>query len=236
MKPSNIKYYLKGYISYKRMTDAPVIIGGCERSGTSLLLSIISAAPDIYAIKEETWAFCYGPEAGFNSQRPIRPLRLLKYIGLEPPKPTHIRWCEKSPANIFDFDEILHHFNNNAKLIHIIRDGRDVVTSIHPNNKATTWVSIDRWIASASAGLKHMDNPAVLTIKYEDLILYFEETATKICNHINESHSDHIIEWHRHATIRTNKNLIGKKYKSSRQNLLGNSSRAISSTTLLLRS
>ncbi len=209
MRPMDITYYLKGIVNYRTLTQPPIIIGGCERSGTSLLTSVMSAHPEVLAMEEETWSFCYGPHAGFDSHRPIRIKRLIKTLGRYTPRPSHRRWCEKSPANIFYFDEILRYFSNNVRLIHIIRDGRDVVTSIHPADKSRTWVSPDRWAAAAEKGLQYHSHPNVITIKYEELITSFKSTIEKICCHAGIKPHNNIYTWHKHATITKSKNLIG---------------------------
>lgn len=209
MQPTDILRYIRGLANYRTLSRPPIIIGGCERSGTSLLTSIMSAHPEVLAMEEETWAFCYGPEAGFDSERPIRIKRLIKTLGGYTPKPSHNRWCEKSPANIFYFDDILTHFSNKVKLIYIIRDGRDVVTSIHPADKSKTWVSPERWAAAAEQGHKYQNHPNVITIKYEELITKFKLTIENICHHAEIDTHDNIYSWREHATIKKSINLIG---------------------------
>lgn len=121
-----------GFIKARRLPASPVIIGGCERSGTTLLHASISAHPRIHAINDETWAFCYGPQAGFSGNQPIRKARLYKHLGMEKIQPEAIRWCENSLANIF-YSPIIHeHFASHVRMIQIVRDERDVVTSQHP--------------------------------------------------------------------------------------------------------
>ena len=43
-----------------RIDRRPILIGGCGRSGTTLLLAVLSCHPAIVAIDEETRAFCPG--------------------------------------------------------------------------------------------------------------------------------------------------------------------------------
>lgn len=214
-------YYYRGYLANKKLHNPPIIIGGCERSGTSLLQSVISAHPSIYAIGEETWAFCYGHAAGFNSKKNIRILRLYKALGRSNIPSSCNRWCEKSPANIFYFDSILEYFKNKVKLIYIIRDGRDVVTSIHPSNKSKPWVSIDRWLDVAEKGYQYRECDQVLTIKYEDLILNFDTTVKSICEHAGVSVEDQIMNWHKYAKIKKSKNLIGNTVEKISKESIG---------------
>ena len=209
MKLESIKQYINGYLAYKKLDHTPIIIGGCERSGTSLLQSIISSHPQIHSIEEETWAFCYGPATGFSGNKPIRLKRLIKALGTKQIPESCNRWCEKSPANIFYFNEIIKYFSNNVKLIHIIRDGRDVISSIHPDNPSKPWVSSDRWIQAAQAGYQYRNQALVLTIKYEDLINEYDKTIRLICGHIGIPLVSEILNWHKHTKIKSNKNLIG---------------------------
>jgi hypothetical protein len=46
----------------RTFTDTPILIGGGARSGTTLLLSILSAHPAIFAIRKELGLFKYGKE------------------------------------------------------------------------------------------------------------------------------------------------------------------------------
>lgn len=213
MRLTHLQQYLKGYIISKKLTLPPVIIGGCERSGTTLLQSIVSAHPAIFTIEGETWAFCYGAAANFKGNRPIRIMRLYKALGRQS-FPNHCtRWCEKSPANVFYFDAILKYFSNNIKLIHIVRDGRDVVTSMHPSNPSKPWVSVERWVQAVEKGYQYRDYAQVLTIKYEDLIMNFSNSAELICEHIGVDFENRLLDWHRYATIKSSRNLIGSTVK-----------------------
>lgn len=209
MKLESIAQYINGYRAYKNLTKTPIIIGGCERSGTSLLQSIISSHPQILAVEEETWAFSYGPAAGYPNHNPIKIKRLIKALGTQQIPESCNRWCEKSPANIFYFNEIIKYFSKNVKLIHIVRDGRDVISSIHPDNPEKPWVSAERWVQAVTAGHQHKNNTSVLTIRYEDLINDYDNIIKRVCSHIGVPLVNEILNWHEHAKIKNNRNLIG---------------------------
>lgn len=161
----------------------PVIIGGCGRSGTTLLLSILSAHPNIYAIPQETEIFAR-MEGRIKDFLPL----IQKH-----------RYCEKTPKNVQQFKEILKLFKGTVRLVHVVRDGRDVVTSKHPQNPDKYWVSIERWVEDVSAGIL----PYVYTIKYEDIICDFKSTIKKLLRFIGEDYTDEIDLWHDYATVRT---------------------------------
>jgi hypothetical protein len=159
---------LRSIISLK---GKPILIGGCGRSGTSLLLSILSAHPNIYGISEETNIF--GSERKFKSvllNRINNKRKLLPYLLMENKVIFAQRWCEKTPRNVRYLAQIKDEFNNEFKFIHIIRDGRDVVTSIHPLT-GMYHVSIERWISDVKLGLLHQNESNVYTIKYENIIM-----------------------------------------------------------------
>ena len=209
MRLSNLRFYVAGYLESKRFARPPIIIGGCERSGTTLLQSILSAHPRIHAMADELWAFCYGPPAGFGGRRPIRLSRLYKYLGQYPIAHEARRWCEKSPANVFFFESILEHFDGRVQLIQIVRDGRDVVSSMHPGDPDKPWVPIRRWIAAVEAGLPYRAHDGVLTIRYEDLIADYMPTTQRICQFLDEEFTPELTDWHANARVRSSVNLVG---------------------------
>ena len=119
----------------RRLRREPIVLGGCGRSGTTLLLSILSCLPKIVAIPRETRAFCYDAyRGGGEYNRAGMFLRFFAYL-LSTDIPGECdRWCEKTPKNVLRFDRILKLFNNKVRLIQIVRDGRDVTLSRHPLN------------------------------------------------------------------------------------------------------
>jgi len=178
----------KNIVKYKRIKNIktnPIIIGGCARSGTTLLLAILSSHQNIHSIPFETNYFCNYKKSNTNFK--IR--KLYNYVIKHKLYDQNIRICEKTPRNILVIDKLLNYFGNGLRFINIVRDGRDVVTSIHPGNPDGYWVKPDRWVNSLNIGLLYENNPQVLTIRYEDLILEFKETMLKICEFISEEYS-----------------------------------------------
>ena len=54
------------------------------------------------------------------------------------------RWCEKSPQNLQHIEEIAAAFPH-AKVVHVIRDGRDCAASLHRRWQRTPELSVYRW-------------------------------------------------------------------------------------------
>jgi len=191
----------------KKLNRPPIIIGGCARSGTTLLLSILSSHPSILVIPHETYTFCptgYTDKPDINRQFEIQKIYdyISDFFAFNGIKTSHRRWSEKSPKNILFFGKILEYLQNNVRLINMIRDGRDVVTSIHKGDITRSWVSPERWVNDVREGLKYDNSPLVLTVRYEDLVMDFNKTIRKICGFIGEECNGSILNWHKNITCR----------------------------------
>jgi hypothetical protein len=186
----------------------PILIGGCGRSGTTLLLSVMSAHPHIFAFPHEVAAFFKWQENENGDMYPTRIDRMYRYLVSHHVQKSATRWCEKSPRNVLKINEILNYWDN-AHFINIIRDARDVLTSRHPQKPDAYWVPLERWLNDVRIGLKYKDHPRVTTIHYEDLVHEYEKTITKICDEIGEEVVPEIISWYDHATVRSNRAWFG---------------------------
>jgi hypothetical protein len=169
--------------------EEPIVIGGCARSGTTLMLAVLSCHPHVYAIDKETRAFCTKIVADQISTEETTMMRIDKieaHLASRSVSASCRRWCEKTPGNIMVVRRILAHFNERVKIINMVRDGRDVVTSIHPANPNEAWVSRERWVWNVSVGIGIETHPCVMTVRYEDLVLDFEATVKKVSAFISE--------------------------------------------------
>ncbi|HLT72342.1 MAG TPA: sulfotransferase, partial [Cyclobacteriaceae bacterium] len=180
----------------------PVLIGGCGRSGTSILLSILSAHPNIYGIDVETDIFGYRRRFSSTFLNHVNNYRkLLPYL-LESDKVlTATRWCEKTPRNVRFLPEIAEEFRGKFRFVHIIRDGRDVVCSRHPLSGAYH-VSTERWVNDVKAGLKFLDHPNVFTLKYEDLVLNFKARVSDLLTFLDEEYCVEVEQFQEFANVK----------------------------------
>jgi len=101
-------------------------------------------------------------------------------------------WVEKTPIHVHYLDKISR-YAPSARVIHLIRDGREVVASLHdaaqkyPN---THWeryyTSVDncvkRWNKALSDSLKYIENPKHYFIRYESLIAEPDEALRKVAS------------------------------------------------------
>jgi hypothetical protein len=215
---------LKEIVERYQLTGPPVLIGGCGRSGTTLLLAILGSHPFVHAIPDETHAFCptaYGTWAGtsagvkvesandqlhrtrmttFDPEAPFDLTKLDNALARWPPASAGLRWCEKTPKNILFFRRLLNELGD-VRLIHVVRDGRDVVTSVHPGRDGLFHVPPERWIEEVQAGLDVADDPRTLTIRYEDLVLDYGRSIERVCGFIGEPFDERLRQWHLHTNV-----------------------------------
>ncbi|HEY5301034.1 MAG TPA: sulfotransferase, partial [Acetobacteraceae bacterium] len=137
-----------------------VVMGGAARSGTTLLRGTMGRHPLIASLPETT-VFLHritsarhlGQRLGWNpvlieqwqarSRSQVEFIeRVHRAVVAEFGRPV---WLEKTPANVLRFGFVRRSFPQ-AKLVHVIRDGRDVVSSL----RWKPWAKIPRDIPRAS--------------------------------------------------------------------------------------
>lgn len=202
--------YIRGLWRCQSLGGDPVVIGGCERSGTTLVLSVLSAHPRVLAIPYETWALAWGPKAGLADSHEIRMRRIWRGIGVAQRRGGEDRWAEKSPANVFYFRKILGHFGGRVRCVEVVRDGRDVVTSIHPEEDGP-WVPVERWVEAVKAGREVEDHPSVCTVRYEDLVMRPSPTMANLYGFLGLSVPGRARSWRERASVTTSPNLLGER-------------------------
>lgn len=203
----------------------PIFIGGCGRSGTTLLRVMLDSHPNIACGPESNLILNpmhLDPEAlGFKFDMSAEEIIALadnsaflpdfmvafmnKYAG----KRDKRRWAEKTPRNVRHIDYIFDNFPG-AYFIHVIRDGRDVACSLksHPKFKVVDGqrvpndVSIEidqcieRWIQDVKAGLAWRGHRNYIEIKYEELVTKPEATMRSLLMQLNEPWSDDILDYY----------------------------------------
>lgn len=98
------------------------------------------------------------------------------------------RWTEKTPANVLHVDRIFS-FWPGAKFIHVVRDPRDVYSSLKRTGKWSRPEDFARlWIKFISAYEKAVKtSPAsMLEISYESLVLDPEKTMRSVLDFVRE--------------------------------------------------
>jgi protein-tyrosine sulfotransferase len=177
---------------------APIVLGGCGRSGTTLLRMMLDSHRRI----------CCGPESSVFRRRAIDSGKLADRFGFPRPdvgalyeaarsRPEFIegfahlcmrragkaRWAEKTPRNISRIEAVFESFPE-ARFVHVLRDGRDVACSLrtHPRHEVVdgklvpldTWKPIAgcarRWVRDIEGSRRWWGDPRFHTVRYEDLV------------------------------------------------------------------
>ena len=193
-----------------RSIQRHIVMGGAPRSGTTLLRKLLDRHPLIRS-GAETKLFV---PAAYNlvwlSEAYAIPGDELRQMRRESPSQAAFvdafadrvkveagkeRWAEKTPQNIRNLDWILERFPR-ASVVHIIRDGRDVVCSMrqHPDwrwldggwQKVLVPRSIEsytrRWLADTATGMAWREDPRYVEVRYEDLVADPEVVMRAICD------------------------------------------------------
>lgn len=196
------------------ISHSPIFIGGLFKSGTTLLRSMIGQHSRIASGLETYWfdLAWQGPRDadfmkridwlatfyGISPEAMVRYLdapsaeafldRLLSGYAEAEGKP---RWAEKTPGNILHMDRILSAWPD-ARIVHIIRDPRDVFASLR---QAKKWDTVEefmsRWLeflgtveTVRSRGL--LIPESYLEIRYEGLVTEPEAVMREVIAFVGE--------------------------------------------------
>jgi hypothetical protein len=194
---AKIPLYLIKRIRGGRLTAPPVFIVGAPHSGTSLLLAILSSHSKFAAIGPET-------HAARRAEWITRAFFwLFDVVAIADGKS---RWVEKTPQHIFCIDKIMR-LRPGSKFIIIIRDGRDVSSSIK-GRTGSIEQGINVWIDSNRAGQQFWDHPNVHVVQYGDIIDNFEGTLRPVFAFLEEDYEPEVRNFHT-----TPKHFYSKKVK-----------------------
>lgn len=199
--------------------DKIVVIGGSPRSGTTLLRSVLGRHPLI----------CSGPETTVFLHRVSSPAdigermgwpaeeiemwqcrsrsqmefieRFAKAAMAREDKPI---WAEKTPHNVGRFGFVRRRFPR-AKLVHIVRDGRDVICSLRresfsklddaaPESAAAARRCAMQWRWAVTAGLRHRGDPLYHELRYEDLVRDPEPTLRRLMVFLDVPWNDRLLQ------------------------------------------
>ena len=94
-----------------------------------------------------------------------------------------LRWVEKTGSNGYCLGNILNLYTR-ARIIHLVRDGRDVVCSLLRRDPRP-YHAVSHWLYNVSAALAWRAHPAYLEVRYERLVSEPAATLRTICQHLD---------------------------------------------------
>lgn len=163
----------------------PVLICGCGHSGTTLLLSILSAHSRLY---------CGPYESAFATKAPAEFDWFVRRFNRETRAAGKARWVEKTPRHIYRIRTVLDRFPE-ARIVVMLRDGRDVACSIR-NRIGDFEKGVRRWLDDYAAAEPYFGHDAVHVLKYEDLVADREPRLAAVLDALDESFEPALLEHH----------------------------------------
>jgi hypothetical protein len=164
-----------------------IFICGCGHSGSTILNKILGNHKNIYSISQETGLFAQHKK--YTDEEIIKNLETFdKRIEFNK------KWvCEKTPGHVYGIDRIFKLIKD-PKIIVIIRDGRDVVASLHKRYDNLD-KSLNRWIEDNLAWLNNQHKDSFHLLRYEDLVKEPQVQLKSICDYLPEEYDDFMINY-----------------------------------------
>lgn len=196
----------------------PVFIGGCGRSGTTMLGDLLGAHPRHVCLPETSYKFTLlrawkWRQAGRDGQRAVAWLeqqpkyrelgidlgpaadvaglgfrdlfqRLAAAYARQVGRADPVAWIDHTPQNV-QIGAVLFEEWPDARLVHLVRDGRAIAASVLPLDWGpSNVVSAAQWWMKALAhglSLEARYPGRVLRVSYEDLVRQPEPLLRRIC-------------------------------------------------------
>jgi hypothetical protein len=181
------RYAVKKLTGNPRIDSPPAFIVSSPHSGSSILLTILGAHSRIYAVPRET-----NIAIKYKKNRFLRWLKKFDRMAISEGKQ---RWIEKTPRHIRYIDRILE-WCPDARIIIIMRDGRDVACSIQ-GRTGSLEEGVTEWMETNEIGKQFWNDSNVYVLKYEDMITDFEKTMTGVLRFLGEDYEEGIKNYHK---------------------------------------
>lgn len=207
-----------------RSREPLIAIGGCARSGTTLVRVILDShsrvvigpptslfIPVRLDPQDIAFRLALGEEriATLSTRAPNR-VEFIESVAHEV-KAVYGKqiWGDKTARNVHRFKWILEHFPN-ARIIHVIRDGRDVVCSLRTHRRRRVVdgeiqpietmmplrLCMDRWIEAVEAGIALRGDRRYFEVYYEELVANPMNTIKAICEFLKISFEPQMLLFH----------------------------------------
>ncbi len=210
------------------MTSSPIFIVGCPRSGTTLLRNLLRSHPQLTFPSESHFIplfyRAYGHprterdavalaarilrlqwfrqwhvriEAGeFAPDRTFQAVTCRLFEAWARKEGKH-RWGDKTPHYVEEIPVLAELFPA-GRIIHIIRDGRDVALSwlkagFEPRNVYTAAMLWQRYVSAGCRDGALLPPATYLEVRYEALVKQPDTTMRKVCAFVDESFTEAVL-------------------------------------------
>jgi protein-tyrosine sulfotransferase len=205
---------------------APVFLGGCPRSGLTLLRALLSTHPGIYCGSDTVLAppivmqwksfstslgQLHSTDFALDSEA-VRQNMAQLLIGVLGPGDS-VQIVDKSPLNVVVFADLARLLPQ-AKFVHVVRDGRDVAASLlerdwrHPqtgqafDHVRDPLAALTYWARLAGAGVRaeaEIGPQRCLRVRYEDLVQRPKRTLKALFAFMELEMPRDVFEFHRRS-------------------------------------
>ena len=177
--------FLANFLKGVRVNAPPIFIVGCGHSGTSVLLNILDMHPHIHAVPFESRVF-------LKSSWKIRLAKL--FWDKNTIASGKQRWAEKTPNHVHAIGRILATYPE-ARVLLIIRDGRDVAVSLRKRTGDFAG-GVARWVDDNRAGEAFWNHPQVFRLTYEEMVSRFDDIIPRVCEFLGEPYDAAMRNFH----------------------------------------
>lgn len=174
------------------------VIAAFDREGTERAVEAI--------LRSQLWPDCGLPAEEFtrrvDDRSPASAGELLRvFYELYAEQRGKRRWGDKTPHYVESMSTVREMFPE-ARFVHIVRDGRDVMLSLTPlwfgpGSLATAAEFWSQTLISAQVQARTL--PFYMEVRYEDLVCDPAASLRQICEFLDLDWSPSMLEYHRHA-------------------------------------
>lgn len=201
---------------------------GCPRSGTTLLQSLLAANPAIHSFPEShafTWLAWLNPwQLDATIREFLRDARLEEltaelpapsdevdypalFIGLLDRATTASGarlWIEKTPIHLHHLDEIRASVPD-AKLVHLLRDGRETISSLYVatqsypdgwGGRRSIEACARRWMEDVRRSLRYVNTDGHVHVRYWSIRAAPEATLHLLCDFLEVAYVPEMLDSH----------------------------------------
>lgn len=190
--------------------DRPIFLVGCQRSGTTMLRLVLDShpsiacgpetrfLPDLRRVVGKDWERL--ARFGFDRADWLRRIREF-FGGVHDDYAAgrgKVRWADKTPMYAMSLDFVVEVFPD-AQIVHVIRDGRDVVVS--HRKRFGYWSAVKcvvkwpRYIATARAFGATLPDGQWHELRYEDAVREPEPTLRALFEFLDEKWDPGVLEY-----------------------------------------